>query len=163
MPRTKSITFNGKTQSVMEWAEELHVAPVTLYKRLQAYPLDTAMTCGKLRNSVGKKPMLITFNGRTQSRSQWCEELGIGLSTFGHRLQKYPLEKVMSFGKRIKPKKERTRKRITKLITFKGQTHTITEWANILQVCRVTIYKRLERLPIEEALNRKLIKGASRG
>ncbi|MCK9459490.1 MAG: hypothetical protein M0R80_07620 [Proteobacteria bacterium] len=163
MPRTKPITFNGKTQSVAEWAEELHVAPVTLYKRLQAYSLDVAMTCGKLRNSVGKKPMLITFNGKTQSRSQWCEELGIGLSTFGHRLQKYSLEEVMSFGKRIKPKKEQQCKRTTKMVTFKGQTLTIAGWAKKLQVCRVTIYKRLERLPIEKALNKKLIKGASRG
>ena len=40
----RNITFHGKTQSLSVWARELGIEPHTLIKRLNKWPLETALT-----------------------------------------------------------------------------------------------------------------------
>jgi len=64
----KLIEFNGKCQSVIEWAKELGVSVPTLYWRLHKYPLEEALTCKKMHDGCGIKAQPITFKGKTQTR-----------------------------------------------------------------------------------------------
>ena len=46
---TTLITFAGKTLSAAAWAEEVGVNKTTMYTRLRNWPLELALTVGKLR------------------------------------------------------------------------------------------------------------------
>lgn len=48
-------------------------------------------------------------------------------------------------------KEQQNNKRSNKLITFEGETHTVTEWAEIKGIDRYALYSRLKRgWPIEK-------------
>lgn len=51
--RNRYVTFNGRTQTVMEWALELGINHYTLYKRVVRWPIQRAMTM-----PVGPNPYL---------------------------------------------------------------------------------------------------------
>ena len=41
--------------------------------------------------------------------------------------------------------------RKTRMLTFRGETHSLREWSRILGIKAETLFYRLKRLPIEEA------------
>lgn len=40
----ETVTFNGRTQTVAEWATERGVSPTSMYRRLKDYPLEEALS-----------------------------------------------------------------------------------------------------------------------
>ena len=78
------LTYNGKTQTITQWAEEYGIAETTLYARLTKSNMTFEQALSK---SIGNgHERLITFNGLTMNLKQWAEHLGISKRTLDKRL-----------------------------------------------------------------------------
>lgn len=77
------ITYQGKTQSVSQWAEELNINVETLFTRIHKlnWSVEKAFT-----TPVKKRKRLITYQGKTQSIADWAREVGIKRQTLNARL-----------------------------------------------------------------------------
>ena len=80
------ITYNGKSQNLKQWAEELGVSYTMLYQRLYKYGWDVEKAF--TYDGVGNRRM-ITYNGKTQTLKQWAIELGVNYQTLSARLNQY--------------------------------------------------------------------------
>ena len=90
----------------------------------------------KVQANNKRNNRLITHNGKTQTESQWADELGISYATMRNRLHKgLPIDRVF----------EDKDLRTTDKITYKGKTQTVTEWARETGVPRKNISRRLAR------------------
>ena len=77
------ITFNGKTQTAVEWAEELNINPITFYSRIRkGWTIERAIT-----ETSDDKTLLIEFNGEKKPIKEWSLTLGISLSVIYNRLK----------------------------------------------------------------------------
>lgn len=77
------LTYNGKTQTVTQWAEDLNINESTLRSRIDRgltdeQVLTTPKGCGKKK---GK-----TFNGQTKTLKEWAEYTGISYKTLSKRI-----------------------------------------------------------------------------
>ncbi len=77
------LTYNGKTQTVTQWARELNLNASTLFSRIERglsdeQVLTTPKGCGKKR---GK-----TFNGQTKTLKEWAEYTGISYKILSRRV-----------------------------------------------------------------------------
>ena len=81
---TVNITFNGKTQCVAAWEDELGFKHGTLWMRIYKYnwPVEKAMT--EPLKDVKRVP--ITVFGKTQSLTKHAKDHGLGLTTVQQRL-----------------------------------------------------------------------------
>ena len=81
--------------------------------------------------------------GETPSLMAICKRLGVGYTTVRARLARgVPMEQAL-----ILPK--------AKLHTHKGQSLTVTEWAKRSGIPRETLFSRLSRMSIKDALTRR--------
>jgi len=81
----KLITYNGKTQNMLAWANELGITASTLSRRFSRskMSLEQAMQPGNLSG----KP--ITYKGRTyKSRAQLAKAVKVSAQTIRYRLDK---------------------------------------------------------------------------
>lgn len=81
------LTYDGRTQCIVEWAEELGVNRGTLQTRLQrGWSTERALTqpTGKHR----RKHYGLTAFGRTQTLPEWEKETGIAFKTILHRIDR---------------------------------------------------------------------------
>lgn len=82
---TKKYKAWGFETTLNNWAELFGVARCTLLKRIQTgMPLEEALTLTR-RPYRGRKQY--TWNGKSQSASEWAEELGISVNGFYARLR----------------------------------------------------------------------------
>lgn len=139
------ITFEGKTQSLSKWCEELQISPGTLSNRLHSYgwTIRKAFTTPLLIQSE----LELTFGGLTLTAKEWARRTGLKRSTILYRHRKgLPVEEILSLGPSGKK------------IEHKGESHTIKEWAEITGIKRSTISKRLcDGWSVEEALETKTL------
>lgn len=99
-------------------------------------PSNCRWTTMKVQTNNKRNNRLITYNGKTQTESQWADELGISFTVLRNRLHKgFPLDKAF----------EDKDLRETDKITYQGKTQTISEWARETGVNRKNISRRLER------------------
>ena len=90
----------------------------------------------KVQTNNKRNNRLITYNGKTQTESQWADELGISFTVLRNRLHKgFPLDKAF----------EDKDLREADKITYQGKTQTISEWARETGVNRKNISRRLGR------------------
>lgn len=77
------LTFNGKTQCVGAWAEELGVNRYTILKRIKkGWPNEKVFSSNvDQRQSRAIHLKMIEFDGKTQSVTEWSRETGIPEST----------------------------------------------------------------------------------
>jgi hypothetical protein len=89
----------------------------------------------KIQSNNMSRNRHLTYNGKTQTIAQWADELGLDRSTVAHRLDDYklPLDLV------LKPKRQ------IKTASNKGVTHSISEWAKILNVTRRVMEGKIKR------------------
>lgn len=73
----QEIAYNGKTQTIAEWAEDLGLTPNGLYKRLKysSWDYGKALAVPNIRNK--------TYYGKTLN--SWVKETGIDRHTLWHR------------------------------------------------------------------------------
>lgn len=88
----RRLTFDGRTQTMAEWARELGMGVTTLHERLDmGWSIERALT-----TSVrGRR--FITYQGKTQSVADWARELGLKGATLYNRLNrdKWPIERAL--------------------------------------------------------------------
>lgn len=90
----------------------------------------------KVQNNNKRSNRLITMNGKTQTVSQWADELGLDYGVVRNRLHDgLPLEKAFADADL----------RTAPLITYHGKTQTVTAWSRETGVNRRTIARRLAR------------------
>jgi hypothetical protein len=77
------LTFNGKTQCVFAWAEELNIKHSTIFNRLErGWTPEKALT-----QLIEKRiPKVYTFNGRTQTLWKWAKTYNIKYSMLHSRI-----------------------------------------------------------------------------
>lgn len=87
-------TYQGRTQSINAWADELGIKRPTLIKRLYGgMPIEKAFSTAASLVPEGR----YTFNGKTLTLSAWEKELGIGRKTLSNRLKNgIPIEQAFS-------------------------------------------------------------------
>lgn len=61
----------------------------------------------------------------------------------------------------VSTKEQANNKRNNRFIEYKGITHTISEWSEILNIKRNTLDKRINKMSIEEAFNKPIEKNKS--
>ena len=100
---TRFITFNGKTQSMSEWARELNISREAIFNRLKrGLPLHEVLRKEKhTHRGENHFETLVTFNGQTLNQKQWAEKLGISATSLGRRLRKMSVEEAFTKPKRI--------------------------------------------------------------
>lgn len=96
-----------------------------------------------------RRCVLITFNNKTQTLKQWCEELGLKY--------KQTHKRIHTFGWSIEDAFTKPCHTIKRLITYKGKTQRVVEWARELCISEHQIRSRLDflGLSVEEALDAK--------
>lgn len=81
-----SIAFNGKTQTLKQWADELGINYTRLYQRIyvRGWSVEKAFD---LKGNSNER--LITYKGKTQTMKQWAADLDINYRTLAARLNQY--------------------------------------------------------------------------
>lgn len=131
------LEFNGRRQTVPEWARELGFAASAIHGRLaKGWSVEDTLS----RPRYG----MIAFQGRTQSIHDWAKEAGISSATIYQRLDRgWPIERVLGASKQVMPK----------ILAFRGRKQPLTAWAKELGIRPAIIHSRLYRgWPTEKAL-----------
>ena len=131
------ITYRGRTQNLTAWAKEIGVGPHALWKRLaMGWPLDQALSAGKGELFKGK-PALAPL----------ARKAGVPARLARYRRSAgHPMEKVLQ--------PSALPHRSQHLLTFDGQTKSVTEWADELGISKSALSQRLSRgWSVERALS----------
>ena len=82
------LTFEGRTQSLFQWAKEKNILPSTLVSRIttMGWTADRALTETTSRNKPRSKAT-ITIDGITKLISEWAKDFNISLKTVTYRLK----------------------------------------------------------------------------
>ena len=87
--------------------------------------------------------VLVTYNNKTQTISQWADELGINVKTLYTRFERgFSVERAFNYNYKK-----------SHVVTYMGKEQTVVEWAKEFNINAQTLYTRLDRgWSIEEAL-----------
>lgn len=90
------IEFNGKTQTMTQWSEEIGISIQTLANRINTHKwfIERALT-----TPVIDQNKYITYNGETLTISEWSELLGISKDLLRFRINKWGLDKAFQYDK----------------------------------------------------------------
>lgn len=91
------ITYKGKTQTMVQWSEELNLGYETIVYRLHVAHWTVEKTFETPGNADYK---LLTYNGKTQSLAEWCRELNLTYHTIKCRLNRYHWSVEKAFSER---------------------------------------------------------------
>lgn len=123
-----NVTFEGRTQSSQQWANELGMRAQTIRDRL-AKGLSTEEVLNAFR--LDEKP--IEFNDKIQSVADWAKELDISPYTIRQRRWKgLPVEVVLQQDNLIGLR-----------IEYKGKVYTVEELSKLSGLKPATIRQRL--------------------
>lgn len=91
------ITYQGKKQTITEWAAELGINIHTLTKRVQMWGVDKAFNTPvneAYKREVHKHE--ITFRGETNSLKGWADKIGISHVSLAKRIKRWGLERALT-------------------------------------------------------------------
>lgn len=89
---TRYITFEGRTQCLTDWANEVGMSVTGLASRIDGgWPLEKALSV-----EPKSQKRLIEFNGKIKTVSEWADEIGIGASSLSTRLARWPVERALT-------------------------------------------------------------------
>lgn len=104
----------------------------------------------KIQNNNRRFCTLITYNNKTQTLKQWCEELNLNYKTVHKRIKmgNWDIEKAFCCEKNP----------VLKVITYKGKTQNVQQWAKELNIKYGTLYSRLFKynMPVEKAFEKRV-------
>lgn len=82
----KTITHDGKTLTVKQWASLLGITRHTIYQRIcSGAPIERVLAKGETR---GKRALLHTINGQSKTLREWAEHAGIKYDALIARMRK---------------------------------------------------------------------------
>ena len=88
---SRPITFNGKTQLLIDWAKDLGIGNNLLIWRLNHWTLERALSPDDRGRGI-----FITFGGETKNLADWARSLGIKTHTFRWRVKRWGIEKAFA-------------------------------------------------------------------
>ena len=138
----RTLTCNGKTMTIRDWARVAGLPETTIRGRLTK-GWSEAEALGFVKRAHHSVRHAVTHNGETLSICEWSRRIGITSQTLKGRIRRgYEAERVL--GK----KKEYER------ITYNGQTMTVREWGERKGIRYDVLFHRLRRgWSVEDALN----------
>ena len=90
----KYVTYDGKTKTLQQWADDFGISYSTIRYRLRSgWELDDVFNA-PIKDT--RKATYYTYNGKTKRLYQWAKELGINAETLNHRIlyRKWSVEKA---------------------------------------------------------------------
>lgn len=101
----RRIEWNGRCQTLTEWAREFNVDATQVSRALRGRKLDDAMYRAMFcYPGVSSPPRLLSHNGKTQSLKAWARDLGICSKSLRQRLERWPVDIALSFPARSRIK-----------------------------------------------------------
>jgi hypothetical protein len=149
---TKFITFNGKTQSLPDWADELGMSNKVLSERIIKWGEYRALAEPLHKTVRITRDSIFTFNNKTLSLDEWSTESGIPFNTLKYRISKSHWSIGRSLTTPLKEDKGDL------IIVHLGRAQTIKEWAKEAGFSVTVLKKRLFDLKwdLERALREPL-------
>lgn len=101
--KSRFITYNGQTKTLIEWSRELKIPSSTILIRLDnlGYTVEQALT--KKDNRLGYSgcrnvKRVFEYNGKSQSIPKWSKEVGISSNTLNMRITEFgwSIEKALT-------------------------------------------------------------------
>jgi DNA-binding transcriptional regulator YhcF (GntR family) len=146
----KTITYDGRIQTIREWSVELNIPTATIYRRL-TYGITNpeALLCQDTLAAEGEG---IEYNGEIRLTKELAAIAGISPATLRGRLKYVSIEEALSpdYIKPPQPKKELFG---GYFYTVKGETLRMADWAKKLGITREGVSQRLQRHPPSIALD----------
>ena len=92
------IEFNGQTKTMIEWSEEYGIEYHKLADRINKLGWDIQKALTTKNGSKSHPRTFITYNGKTQSLSEWATEYNIDRRLLSKRINrdKWPIEKALT-------------------------------------------------------------------
>lgn len=101
---TVFIEYDGRKQTLSDWASEVGISPITLRGRIKrGWTVEDAIN---LKPDVTRryKRTIISFNGKSLMASEWDRELGLGVNVVNARIRSgWSVERALTTPKRPKP------------------------------------------------------------
>lgn len=94
----RTITFNGETLTVSQWAKRIGISRVSLYARLKlGWTVERALG-EPINEKHGPVPKSIELNGESLTMNQWAKRLNLSPTTLHCRLNSrlWTLEKALT-------------------------------------------------------------------
>jgi hypothetical protein len=87
--RNHLLTYNGKTQCVTDWAEEMHLSSAAIFLRLRrGWDIEKTLTTPLKPPDKREYHTWLTYNDKTQCLAAWAKEFAIDQVTLSMRLQR---------------------------------------------------------------------------
>lgn len=140
--KLKKFSCNGKVLTYREWSRELGISTITLRKRIQSgwsperafsSPLDKA-------KATKSEQRIYTCNGLSMTLGQWAKHTGIPYYVIVDRVRKVDIGKWTLEQALTEPNHALRSK---KLLSYNGQTLSVSEWSRRIGVPTKVIYTRL--------------------
>lgn len=104
---SRLLTFEGKTQSLADWADEKGINPFTLWNRIATYgwTVEAALTTPiqekhfvvhPATGVANHKSKMIEHDGRTQNIAAWAREAGMSENNLRFRLKSMSISEALS-------------------------------------------------------------------
>ena len=91
------IEFQGRRQTLSQWADEFKIDPKKLTKWLGRKDLNDAMLNAMFGfHGVSTPPRMFSHGGKTQSLKAWAREIGIASKSLRERLNMWTVEEALS-------------------------------------------------------------------
>lgn len=136
------LTYDGRTQTLKEWAEEVGMQRGTLAFRIKSgWSTERALTQPVVKTNPPINPhaVKLTYDGRTLRVSEWSKKTGLGEKCIRERLKRgWTVEQALT---ERSGQRDKVRQR---LLTLNGETRNIAQWAKKTGLRRNCIEKRLQ-------------------
>jgi hypothetical protein len=106
MKLTDFLTYNGRTQTVSGWANELNISVKRFFERIRVKGIDYAMQPRKRARKDNLQ--MLEHNGEIRPLIDWAADLGISAQALRDRLAKHPIDVALKpkLPKQEKPHRE---------------------------------------------------------
>lgn len=142
----KTITLNGETKSIPEWAEKLGLSAERINQRITRDNWDPIKALTTPIDNNYRIRFGYELNGETKTLSEWGEQYGISAGTVYRRI----VDGKLSLLEALTTPTDRKR---GKLITYNNETLNQKEWANKIGIDDDTLrLKLLSGMTIEQIL-----------
>jgi hypothetical protein len=149
-------TIHGVTKCLSHWCKHYNINPATVYSRIKkgwepysaiTTPAMDKWQCGIVASK--SKVRRISFNGETKTATEWAQQIGITKHALLDRLDKFKwtIERAITtppYQGKSKPKQTWEERNSKWLITYKGKSRTVSQWARLLGIKDTTLRSRVK-------------------